>query len=400
MKSIDHIVIASNTSYDSLEDLQACLSSESRKLSRLYVIDDKLYRKLWSKGILGLFWLRILMYIIYPLKLSIRILSSSRNCCFIVTSATFYAPLLAAILGKIRGVKVVHLLYDLFPEALYVESDFKTGMFYTIIGWVTKYTQKNCSATVYLGNTLKKYTLYKWGSAKINSVIDVGVDAKRYIYSDISKHIISPLPIRYGGQLGRMHDAEQFSIYCNAIASHFNEKIKIDIFASGKGVKAFLNFSNQGIHIYNPRLDPAWRTSLSKYPIGLISLNPYAGLVCLPSKIYSMLASGQAIIALAPIWSDVAQIIINNDAGWVINTSKAETLDDFIKLINNKENVFISNNTIKIRLIKLIESLIDNNELIYKKRINARQAAINKFDLSVLKEKWSRLIHQLSFNEK
>ncbi len=394
-----NIVLASNTSYDSLEDLESCLQESGKRVNRLFVADDKVYRSLWTRGKLGVLQLRFLMYFVYPIKLIFSILASKPKSVFIVTSATFYAPLVASIFGKIKKIKVIYLLYDLFPEALYVESNKKKGVLYSLIGKITSLTIKYCDATVFLGDNLKEYTTIIWAKPKRCSVIDVGVNSKRFFRKELSHSPQQSTPIRYGGQLGRMHDPAPLAFYCDSVARHFRGTVKFDLFASGKGVAAFKPIGNSHVILNPPRLDPNWRSSLSEYPLGLISLNPYAGVVCLPSKIYSMLASGQAIIAIAPVWSDVARIIIDNDAGWVINNCECKTLSEFIDYQNRIIDIRSNKNTVLENLINTINFILENPEVLEKKRQNARRAAENKYDLSVLGKKWSSLVNDVLLND-
>lgn len=396
---LQNIVLASNTSYDSLEDLESCLQESGKQVNRLFVADDKIYRSLWTKGKLGVLQLRFLMYVIYPIKLIFNILLSKPKSVFIVTSATFYAPLIASVFGKIKRIKVIYLLYDLFPEALHVESNKNKGLVYSLIGKITRLTIKSCDATVFLGDNLKEYTTIVWAKPKRSSVIDVGVNSKRFFLKELRRSPQQTTPIRYGGQLGRMHDPVPLSFYCDSVARHFSGKVKFDLYASGKGVAAFKTIENSHVILNSPRLDPNWRASLSEYPLGLISLNPYAGVVCLPSKIYSMLASGQAIIAIAPVWSDVARIIIDNDAGWVINNCECETLSDFIDYQNRNRGIRTDKNTVLENLTKTINFILENPDVLETKRRNARVAAENKYDLSVLSEKWSTLVNDVLLNE-
>ena len=64
-----------------------------------------------------------------------------------------------------------------------------------------------------------------------------------------------------------------------------------------------------------------WRKDIRNFHVGLVSLSPGGASVCLPSKTYSMMAGGLSIIGICPEWSDLANLIKEMDAGWVVNNS-------------------------------------------------------------------------------
>ena len=59
-------------------------------------------------------WLRVQQYVVYPVYLCGSLLFGKKADVVVVCTNTFYAPWLASFFHK----RVVHLVYDLFPEAL------------------------------------------------------------------------------------------------------------------------------------------------------------------------------------------------------------------------------------------------------------------------------------------
>ena len=112
------------------------LNEEGYAIEELFVTSEKNYRKAIN------FWIskviRLQQYLVYPLKLIVTCIASNfkkENAIFLVTTNTFYAPLLATYFNK----RVIHLVYDLFPEAMihsgkWQEHQFRVKFFRWLVG--------------------------------------------------------------------------------------------------------------------------------------------------------------------------------------------------------------------------------------------------------------------------
>lgn len=393
------ITVASNTGYGALEDLASCVSDFAEDTQTLSLISEKAYRKLLSKGKLSALYLRFLMYVAYPTKLLCSVLFAKSGSCFIVTTNTFFAPLLAALAGRFRGVKVIHLLYDLFPDAMSVNKpSARHSPLFKLVGWIQKRSHHSCSATVYLGDTLKNYVHKMWAVPRLSAVIDVGANASLFQEPlTFPQENSAILAMRYGGQLGRMHDARQLAYCVDLLARIFPENVKIDFFASGVGLAILKErLSSPSITVSTPSHEPNWRESLRRYPIGLLSLHPAGAVVCLPSKLYGMLAAGQAVIAVCPIWSDVARILIETQSGWVINNSIHPSYDAYCDSLADASPLTRPDDEVAADFSRLIAHLLANPSLVGTAQLNARKAALDKFDLPILRSKWGSLLESVA----
>src|SRR5262245_29575351 len=57
---------------------------------------------------------------------------------------------------------------------------------------------------------------------------------------------------------------------------------------------------------------------MQRAQVGLVVQDTGSGSVSLPSKITSMLAAGQAVLAVAERQSEIGRLILQNDCGWVV----------------------------------------------------------------------------------
>ena len=100
-------------------------------------------------------------------------LNSNCNDVCVVSTNTFYAPLIATYLHP----HVVHLVYDLFPEAMIHSGKWTEGTFKVkIVRWITKQTLKRSKTNVFLGQRLKDYVESIHGPVENTAIIAVGAD--------------------------------------------------------------------------------------------------------------------------------------------------------------------------------------------------------------------------------
>ena len=167
-------------------------------------------------------WLRIRMYLFYPLQVLGSFLFRRGPCVSVVCTNTFFAPLLATLVTS-RRRPVVHLVYDLFPDVLIHSGAIRAGgMVDRGIGFLTRMTFRRCAVNVFLGQHLLQYAESRYGKIPNAVIIPVGTDGKPFRESG---GIISgsdsrngdadesspcsggcPVTILYCGNMGRMHD--------------------------------------------------------------------------------------------------------------------------------------------------------------------------------------------------
>lgn len=99
-------------------------------------------------------------------------LLSDVNVCVVCTN-TFYVPFLATFLHP----NVIHLVYDLFPEAMIHSGKWREGSLKVrVVRWITRRTLRRVRTNVFLGQRLKDYVESIHGPVLNNTIIAVGAD--------------------------------------------------------------------------------------------------------------------------------------------------------------------------------------------------------------------------------
>ncbi len=393
------VFICSSVELDYTRFLRKVIEHAGYRVEPINLIEEIIYRKLSKSSGFRKMWLRLSMYFHYPIYIAYKAITAPNGSLFIVSSNTFYAPVVVSLFSKIKNTKVVHLLYDLYPDAIEVAGVIKNDGFLSyIIGLIAKHNQQKLDGTVYLGDILRTHAEYRWGTPPIGEKIDISADLS--VYSDIrpvtakSDEII----LHYGGQLGHLHDADILIKSTKRILSKYSDHTQFIYYLSGAQAK-YLGNELRGLQktqIIEAIPSAQWREDIKSFHIGIVTLTPGGATVCLPSKTYGMMAGGLAIIAICPIWSDLAQLVLNLEAGWVINNSPYTTIDEtkgpnyLDKICKRRDAEDIVND-----FDNIIISIIKNRDIMEEKRRNAFLGVRRFYGIDTLSRKWSDFISKI-----
>jgi hypothetical protein len=396
---VKKIYNCSNVGLDYFFLLCKTLERDDWEVIPVYLLPEQKYRQFSKSNKLKKSWLRFQMYCIYPMMLFFKALFAESGSIFIVSSNTFYAPLVIAVLLRFRNIKVVHLLYDLYPDALEVAGATEIeSSFSRTLGKLTKLNQSLCEGTVYLGDFLRKHAETRWGKAKRSATIHISTNLPLYDSDFRENTDKQKIVIHYGGQLGYLHDAVSI-IAClkDVLSSELAEKVEFNFYVSG----AQAPFLEKELRDYPVKIIAAipsdqWRQDIKAFHIGLVSLIPGGASVCFPSKTYGMMAGGMAIITICPVWSDLANLVLEMDAGWVVNNSIYESVaempaDEYLKALNRKRNP----EGIKQEFRRIISEVIQQPDVLLHKRKNAFYGVRDRYNVSLLRTQWHSFIKDL-----
>lgn len=312
-------------------------------------------------------WIRCVQYIIYPISLSASLMSSKikkQSLIAVVTTNTFFAPLLATFFNR----RVVHLVYDLFPEAMIHSGKWREGQRRVkFFRWLVGLSLKRSAVNVFLGERLKAYVESIHGSLPNSRIIPVGAD-ERPFSSFKEWEEGSPIEILYCGNLGNMHDTQTlFEAWASGIGPSFQFRFQ----CSGPKRVALEQFAQVHAGVLGDRLrigpglaHAEWIEALQSAPIALVTMSEGAQEVVMPSKTYSAMMAGQAILAVAPENSDLVDLIKRYDCGWWVRPGDSEGFQ---------------------RCLKEIQS---NSSQLQQKRMQAFEAAQTHFGQARLAKAW------------
>ena len=182
----------------------------------------------------------------------------------------------------------------------------------------------------------------------------------------------------YCGNFGRMHEVDTVA---QVLRSGLPTGVKLDFRGNGAGfqelARATAGCANASAVSFGGSLtEPEWLETMAAADVALVTMKPGAEGIVMPSKTYSAMAAGQAILAVCPRESDLADTVTKHDCGWVIEPGDAAGLRT------------------------LLEALPSRGEEVLRKRRNAWQAAQECYDQRVLAKRWRELLGGLGAEDR
>ena len=331
-----------------------------------------------KSGALSRLRLRWAMYVRYPLLLRQVVRRARPSEIFVAVTNPFFLPALVTRAARRSGARVVHLVYDLYPDALYFGGGWSpSNPLARFAATTTRRAIHECAATVYLGERLRQYGETTYGCAPHTAVIPVGADAAQFAGCEPVARATGAVRCLYSGHMGLLHDWRTLT---EALAAGMPNGLSVEIAADGpraKALKEALAVVAQGnagrLTSAGTRDAADWRAAMLVADVALVTMRPGAEKVVMPSKTYSAMAAGQAVLAVCPRESDLADLIAAHDCGWVVEPGDAAGLR------------------------ALLESLPGRADELLQKRRNAFTAAHAHYSMEVIGKQWIRLF--ASFDE-
>lgn len=302
-----------------------------------YAFDDANYRR--GRGSFGRLWLRFQSYGLFPLKVWLRLCwrRAPEDTVRVVITSPFYLPfIIVRTRNSRRRTPTVNVLNDLFPDALIHAGMLRPGGWFTRqLEAITRFCIAECEATVFLGSHLMAHAEQTYGKARVGRIIPVGADSTFFSgFPPVSIPPTEPIRILYSGTMGHVHDIDTL---VEAARRGLPDGIHLTFHSSGVGygrLRSALVGMSEGtcarISLQGPQSDEAWRETLKQYPIALVTLKNGAERVSMPSKTYSALAAGQAILAICATDSDLAELVLRHGCGWVVPPGQAGELNSLL----------------------------------------------------------------------
>ena len=335
-------------------------------------ITERAYRG--RRGWLGGLWIRCRVWCVFPLRVLGRCMlrPSCWRAVLLIPTTPFYLPAAAATLLSPTGIRVIHLLYDLYPDQLILAGKVRRGSLIALmLSWSTRLAIRFCTATVFLGGHLRKAAESQYGNARRGVIIEVGGDGQLLA----GEPVISSggVQLLYSGNFGYAHDYETL---LGVIARPLPRGIELVFHASGAGYEALKREllhrgKNPQVKLAGPLETADWARVMAAAQVALVTMRPGSENILFPSKTYSAMLAGQAILAVCPRTSDLAATIEAAGAGWVIEP------DD------------------SAGLWVLLKRLAEDPELVQQARVRSQTYAREHFDMAVIAKKWERLLNDL-----
>ena len=314
--------------------------------------------------------LRLKSFLGYPLMLRRQLRGGAPPAVAVISSNTFYAPWVGLNAAP-PETKVVHWVLDLYPDVLVAGRWIRRG------GWADRALLRmmrrvfdGAAANVFLGERLRAHAEQRHGPIPRAHVIEIGADTQPF--RDVPPRETGPgQPLRflYCGNLGRMHDVDTWN---RALPALGGDAVAIHFRGHGSGFQTLHAGSlPPNVATGSNLAEPEWVAEMTRAEVAIVTLREGAQHLVMPSKTYSAMAAGQAILAVCPRDSDLAELILRHDAGWVIAPGRTD------------------------ELTALVRHLVRAPSEVMAKRRNAWEASQRGYSQAAIAVRWNRLLDEL-----
>lgn len=231
----------------------------------------------------------------------------------------------ALLLKKLTGTPYAYVIYDLDPDRAVNMGVLKES---SLVARVLRTAQKSwlhgAFKTIVLGRCMQEHLLDAYDlSFNKSAVIPIGADPDDIVPGPKQGNFrrdneLGGFVVSYSGNFGRYHNFDTI-LDAAKILARDGQNVTF-VLAGGGAQKDHVADRVRTEHIDNVRLFPFvpksdYCDSLAAADVSLVTLEPGMEGLCVPSKFYSILASGRPVIALVSPKSEVARVITEDCCG-------------------------------------------------------------------------------------
>lgn len=254
---------------------------------------------------------------------------------------------IAWLITKIKGARLVNWLQDIFPEVAFGLDMLTCKPLFIAVKFLRNISLKAASANIVLGSRMYDYVsslgLDKNKVVVINNWADS--DDIRPIRNEENELIKAwglegKFVIGYSGNLGRAHE---FDTIISAM-QYLNEDENIVFIFIGAGMGKGrlesdlkkLGLSNYAFFPYQPR--EMLSQSLSASDVHLVSLQPQLEGFVVPSKIYGVLAVGRPFVFIGDEDGEIARLASKYRCGYSLSVGAGKELGQLLMKLKMDAN--------------------------------------------------------------
>jgi len=248
------------------------------------------------------------------------------------SSTPMFGGVAASILARLKRCPLVYGVNDVYPEVAVALGVLREGLLVRVGRWLETRAWRGATRLVLIGERLREIALARGIDATRLAVIPNWADAKR----------IEPLAdsalrrewgiregeflVEYAGNFGRSQDLQNV-LAAARIVEQTSTNVRFVFVGSGSASEVE-RWTAAVPSLKVLPFQPEERLSevLSAADLSLVPLRRGLGRYCVPSKVYSILASGRPVGAVLDRDCDVARIVEEIDCGFRVDPDDPESL--------------------------------------------------------------------------
>ena len=315
------------------------------ELRSFHQYDDRAYRS--AKSTMQRLRLRLRTFLLFPLRfaLNCRRLARDSDVLLVVTSP-FFMPLLVSMLAVSRRTRVIVLMNDIYPEALIAKGILsRDGGMAKLMRRAFSRALSTADAVVFISERHREMVAVEMPFTSRSKVIPVSANSDPFVGHEPRLSTDRPR-VTYCGTLGYMHDTSTFLAWMERYAG--SSDVRFTFHTSGAAKKDFEASVRQrqstiqtgaAIELADSLGEDAWTRTMLESHLGLVFQDAGAGAVIFPSKVASIMAAGQAVLAVADPQSDLGRLVASHECGWVVAPGSPEAFQESVLAIRDADEL-------------------------------------------------------------
>ena len=286
-------------------------------------------------------WKRLMSWSVYTLRFLFVVLSKRWDLVLVTTNPPFCAWVMGLMASFMRRPYVV-IEYDIYTDVLDRMTVLKSdSVAYRVLKKLSALSMRGASGVVTLGEDMARH-LQAHGSIDATNLHIIPNWADTSIYRPVAREenafakqcgIGDRFVVMYSGAFGATHDVDSMLEAARAL-SDLPDLVFVLV---GKGTRyREIEAKIQRLALANVKLLP-WQPieivplSLAAADCHIVTLDaPYAG-ISFPSKFYTSISVGAAILALAPPDTDMCKVVRDARIGRVVPPGQPEDMADALR---------------------------------------------------------------------
>ncbi|HJU54300.1 MAG TPA: glycosyltransferase family 4 protein [Pyrinomonadaceae bacterium] len=273
---------------------------------------------------------RLSDYLTFYLCATWKLLRLPRHDIVMALTTPPFIGLVALVIGRLRGMRVVALVQDVYPDvAVSLGALNRRNPATRLLDWLNRYTLRSSDKVIVVGECMRERVV-----AKVGEQLALRV---RVIYNWADAREIRPLNGEGNSFAEQLEVGDKFVLLFSGNLGHINEfptvldaalilrdRSDILFLFIGEGVKKASvekfaerhKLSNIRLLPYQPR--ETLRYSLAAADAALVTLAEGLAGLSVPSKTYASLAAGLPVLFVGDARSSIARIVAENNCGEVV----------------------------------------------------------------------------------
>lgn len=259
----------------------------------------------------------------------------------LIASNPPYSGIIGIVFKLLKGGKYYFLLQDVFPESAILSGIIKPES--KLISFLNKLIYsicKNSEKTIILSESMKKLMESKYPDLKNLCVIEnwsienITITTKENNAFASNYGLDKKFTVLYSGNIGRLHDIETLAETIKKL-NVTQPEIQFVFIGDGAKLKLLRDYENK-FKLNNLLLLPfqpreLLAQTLTACDVAIVSLVKGAEQIVAPCKLYGMLASGRAIVAISEHGSYIDNLLISGDCGINCPPGNSEELANILQ---------------------------------------------------------------------